>query len=180
MLPERTFTNPAMRRKQSAGRCRILLRKRKHRAGVQQTQALGNRAGVIFEKGNSCGRGTEGRGRKLQKRVQSKPPLTGDDAEIWIESSAVAFQYQSIISPWRRQHSAQNRGATRQPCGKTAGRPQAGAAGGAGASPPRPPADASAPPWKSCPPPPYAAARAMRQYPTPGSYTLPSTALRMR
>ena len=79
---------------------------------------LGNRAGVIFEKGNSCGRGTEGRGRKLQKRVQSKPPLTEDDAEIWIESSAVAFQYQSIISPWRRQHSAQNRGQRASLAGK--------------------------------------------------------------
>ena len=97
MLPERTFTNPAMRRKQSAGRCRILLRKRNYRAGVYQARAWGNSTGVIVEKGISCGHGTGRCKDKLQMVVQGKPPLTEKDTEVRIESPSVIFQYQYHI-----------------------------------------------------------------------------------
>ena len=97
-----------MGREISAGRCRILLRKRNYRAGVYQARAWGNSTGVIVEKGISCGHGTSRCKDKLQMVVQGKPPLTEKDMEVRIESPSVIFQYQSIISPLRRQYTAQN------------------------------------------------------------------------
>ncbi len=99
---------PRHGREISAGRCRILLRKRNYRAGVYQARAWGNSTGVIVEKGISCGHGTSRCKDKLQMVVQGKPPLTEKDTEVRIESPSVIFQYQSIISPLRRQYTAQN------------------------------------------------------------------------